>query len=363
MPRTEGPRPSLSSGISKQAFRSPQKDKRPAPPRQGAARRRAFPLCICRIHLDDLPRKGLQNNDAPAPLQSGRRGQSAAAQSATASMGWQLPSSCESSMMMPVPARECGGRPASLQLVQYRRRSGLSFFRDMPSAFDKFIFDTVQNARISWFFGQKLLAARVSRPVPPPPALRGRPMPDRQQILADLRALFAQDWHNIEQGYYAPPQDGLGNPFAAFVRTLDFFADLTAVEQRRRGGPEGRRLAGEKPGRYPRYYLQSFHFQSDGYLSAASAERYDHQVEVLFGGAAAAMRRQALVPLRTALQRRRSGQPVARLLDVACGTGGFLREVKRNFPRLSVTGLDLSSPYLEVAQRRLADWSRVSLVE
>src|SRR5205085_2754850 len=118
-------------------------------------------------------------------------------------------------------------------------------------------------------------------------------------------------------------------------------------------------LNGAPEGRYPRYYLQNFHFQSDGYLSEASAERYDHQVEVLFGGGAAAMRRQALVPLRAALLRRNREARAARLLDIGCGTGAFLSEVKRNHPRLAVSGLDLSAPYLAVAGRRLASWSRV----
>jgi ubiquinone/menaquinone biosynthesis C-methylase UbiE len=229
----------------------------------------------------------------------------------------------------------------------------------MPSALDKFIFNTAQNARVSWFFGQKLLAARLSRPVPLPPELRDRPMPDRRRLLADLRALFEQDWHNIEQGCYAPPEGGFGNPFAALARAADFFVDLAAVEERRHGRREGRRLAAPPPGRYPRYYLQNFHFQSDGYLSAASAERYDHQVEVLFGGAAAAMRRQALVPLKRALGGR---DREARLLDIGCGTGQFLREVKRNHPRLYVTGLDLSPHYLAVARRLLEPWSRTRLV-
>jgi ubiquinone/menaquinone biosynthesis C-methylase UbiE len=234
----------------------------------------------------------------------------------------------------------------------------------MPNALDKLSFTAAQTARIGWYFGQKLLAARLGRPVELPAPLRQRPMPGRQRILADLRALIEQDWCNIEAGFYAHPADNLGNPFEEIRRAIDFFADLREVEERRHGGREGRRLEHGSPSRYPRYYLQKFHFQSDGYLSDASAERYDHQVEVLFGGGAAAMRRQALVPLKTAL----AGLPVsgcraAHALDVGCGTGRFLREVKANYPRLHLTGLDLSPNYLAVARRELAAWSRVRFVE
>jgi ubiquinone/menaquinone biosynthesis C-methylase UbiE len=234
----------------------------------------------------------------------------------------------------------------------------------IPSNFNRLAFNTVQAARISWFFGQKLLAARLGRPMAVPEALRGRPMPDRQRLLADLRALIEQDWRNIEAGYYAPPADGLAHPLEEIGRALDFFADLRAVEERRHGARAERLLTEVPPGRYPRYYLQKFHFQSDGYLSGASAERYDHQVEVLFGGGAAAMRRQALVPLKGALALRPVvGRDAARLLDVACGTGRFLREVKANYPRLHVAGLDLSPHYLTVARRELEPWSRARLVE
>jgi ubiquinone/menaquinone biosynthesis C-methylase UbiE len=71
------------------------------------------------------------------------------------------------------------------------------------------------------------------------------------------------------------------------------------------------------------------------------------------------MRRQALVPLKAAVGRRDG----VRLLDVACGTGCFLREVKANHPRLRVTGLDLSPHYLAVARRKLQPWSRAWFVE
>jgi ubiquinone/menaquinone biosynthesis C-methylase UbiE len=232
----------------------------------------------------------------------------------------------------------------------------------MPGRFDKLAFDAAQMARIGWFFGQKLLAARLTRPVKLPPELRGKEMPDRRRLIADLWQLMERDWHNIAAGIYAMPEDLEGGAVAELRRAADFFADLGAVEARRHGGPAEILLPEPESQRYPRYYRRKFHFQSDGYLSEASAERYDHQVEVLFGGGAAAMRRQALVPLRAALLGLESAGP-ARLLDIGCGTGAFLREVKRNHPRLAVTGLDLSAPYLAVARRRLGDWSRVELIE
>ena len=34
--------------------------------------------------------------------------------------------------------------------------------------------------------------------------------------------------------------------------------------------------------RRPRYYMQNFHYQTDGWMSEGSAELYDFQVEVLF---------------------------------------------------------------------------------
>jgi ubiquinone/menaquinone biosynthesis C-methylase UbiE len=244
------------------------------------------------------------------------------------------------------------------------KRSGTTYLlRPMATQLEKLLYDTAQTARVSWFFGQKLLAARFSKPMSLPDRLKGRPMPDRRRILGDLRKLLERDWRNIEAGIYAAPEDWRGSPLAGIRSAVDFFADLGAVEARRHGDPRDSLLTLPDAARYPAYYRRHFHFQSDGYLSAASARRYDHQVEVLFGGGAAAMRRQALLPLRDALLERTDGPRSARLLDIACGTGAFLAEVKRNYPRLAVTGIDLSEPYLAVAKRRLADWSRVTLAE
>ena len=49
------------------------------------------------------------------------------------------------------------------------------------------------------------------------------------------------------------------------------------------------------------------------------------------------------------------------MVDIACGTGRFLTFVKHNYPRLHVTGIDLSAPYLTEARRQLRHWSRAAL--
>jgi ubiquinone/menaquinone biosynthesis C-methylase UbiE len=232
-------------------------------------------------------------------------------------------------------------------------------------------YGAAQGLRVAWYYGQKLAAARaqtarpsVTSPAPPQdrPA-RGKSrqrLPDRARILGDLARLLARDWRNIEAGLYRMPDDLIPAPRTEWRRSRRFFADLAAVDERRRANDHSEVTRQVPPGRYPRYYLQNFHFQTDGYLSRHSAELYDHQVEVLFGGGAAAMRRQALVPLRDAVAR--GGVRSARLLDLGCGTGRFLREIKTNYPTLAVTALDLSPFYLEEARRTLAPWSRSEFI-
>lgn len=222
-------------------------------------------------------------------------------------------------------------------------------------------YGAAQGMRVAWYYGQKLAAARAAPPPPKrQPARERRHLPGRAEILRDLARLLERDWRNIAAGHYRLPVDLVPNPLAEWRRSRRFFADLASVEARRRANDHSAVLRQNPTGGYPRYYLRNFHFQTDGYLSRHSAELYDHQVEVLFGGGAAAMRRQALVPLRAALAR--SGIRNARLLDIGCGTGRFLREVKSNYPTLAVTALDLSPFYLAEARRLLAPWSRSDFI-
>ncbi len=224
---------------------------------------------------------------------------------------------------------------------------------------DSLAFGAAQGVRFSWFFGQGWLAGRIVRPTPTPPELKAR-MPATRQLLQDLAGLIRRDYAHIAAGDYAQPEDMADNPIEAVRRARDFFRDLRVVDARRQ---EARHQeVGEiAPEGLPRYYLQNFHYQTDGWLSRASADRYDHQVEVLFMGAADAMRRQTLVPLGAEIAR--IGQRKAKLIDIACGTGRFLRMVKTNWPRLAVAGLDLSPFYLEKTRETLAPWSGVRTIE
>ena len=228
----------------------------------------------------------------------------------------------------------------------------------MASALERLAYHATQRLRVSWYSGQKWLSSRLTESVDAAPELRER-MPDRARVLADLRALLHQDWCNIDEGLYRLPEDPL-RPLAALRKAGRYFADLRQVDARRRSAANDEIFRAVGSGGYPRYFLQNFHYQTDGYLSRRSAELYDHQVEVLFGGGADAMRRQALVPLRRVLAER--GARRARLIDLACGTGRFLREVKCNYPRLAVTALDLSPYYLDEARRALAPWSRTNFI-
>ena len=160
-----------------------------------------------------------------------------------------------------------------------------------------------------------------------------------------------QDLANIEAGIYPLPADHDGFLLTAMRRSWLFFEDLPEIHRRRERRAYNEALNEETRGKRPRYYLQNFHFQSGGWMTDASAERYDTQVEVLLNGTANAMRRQALLPLHEALLGR--DQRKLSLLDLGCGTGRFLDFVKQTWPRLRTVGLDMSEAYIRHAKHHL----------
>lgn len=220
-----------------------------------------------------------------------------------------------------------------------------------------------QGARVAWYAGHYLALNRMRGPLVSPdekPVSIKGPIPKWQGIVARMRELFVQDWKNIEAGLYRAPE-GLMSPADAVTQSLRFFKDARKVDERRLSRRHSEVMSEDLRAHYPRYYLQNFHYQTDGWFSEKSAKLYDTQVEVLFSGTAGAMRRQALVPLAHALRGR--DQRKLHMLEVACGTGGFLAEVASNYPRLNVTGLDLSPAYIAKARAELGRRRNVSLIE
>lgn len=244
-------------------------------------------------------------------------------------------------------------------VMQFRPTTRRRKWRGPARAAAGLAYGVSQAARTVWFSGHYLLAARLAPPMDaPPPA---GPLPGWGLIMADLRELYRRDWSNIVRGRYPMPDDLIPDPAALLRQSGRFLNDLPAVNQRRRGRADRRPPAGEDDDRYPDYYLQNFHHQSDGWLSAESAKRYDYQVEILFTGGADAMRRQALPPISAYLAEQ--ARPNAAVLDIGCGAGRFLREVDRSFPGLDLIGLDLSRPYLEQARRTLRRRPDARLIE
>ncbi|CAN5371804.1 class I SAM-dependent methyltransferase [soil metagenome] len=161
---------------------------------------------------------------------------------------------------------------------------------------------------------------------------------------------FDKDAADVAAGFYPPMEDGPRNPAAAFRSALDVIADARSVDQRRRRG-DGVEVRQEPESEgYPTYYRQNFHYQSGGWFTDASAKRYEAQVEALFSGAAGAMRRRALSLL--AQHWRGQDQRGMKLVDIACGSGSFLCDLKGAFPRAAIGGLDLSRAYLAAARSR-----------
>lgn len=185
-------------------------------------------------------------------------------------------------------------------------------------------------------------------------------VPDKPTLLAlrrELDRLIEADWQNVEQGHY--PASLLEWPLTEYLKsTPEFLADLPRIVLRRKQEAFEQLPDDHDPHRFPDYYRRTFHWQTDGWLSARSARVYDLQVELLFHGTADLMRRMVLPPLTQPLKDVR----LPRVLDIACGTGSFLKQVHAVLPGARLYGVDLSPHYIAHARQSLTDIPDVALL-
>lgn len=237
----------------------------------------------------------------------------------------------------------------------------------MADTLTKLAYQTFQDGKNYFSLGHKAIAMRLQE-VFRPNLRQGVDFkfltPEFLEDLAHRRnELLQKDWEDAEAGTYSKSLL-FDNPWVDFVQYYPaIWFDLPQIWQRVEAKDTQSFDQAIDVSRFPRYYRQNFHNQTDGYLSDLSASLYDTQVELLFGGTADAMRRRILAPLKCALDALRSAQSAApsdlvspmRVLDIACGTGRTLKMLRQVFPEASLFGIDLSPAYLKKANQTLAE--------
>ncbi len=188
-----------------------------------------------------------------------------------------------------------------------------------------------------------------------------------RQILDALKQCLDHDAQQFAEGKYPLAMLTPESPIEHWLRVGRLLGDGLRLQRQKKKGrttefsDQARDFADE----LPRYYRRNFHFQKDGYLSEESADLYEHQVEILFGGAADAMRRMILEPLIECFGGRSDagdGRGL-RILEIGAGTGRTSRMIRLLYPKAHLTVTELSDPYLKRARRRLASADRLDFVQ
>lgn len=227
----------------------------------------------------------------------------------------------------------------------------------MAETLTKIAYQSLQQGKTYFGLAHKTLSTQLMNLLAPNAKQPTEPLsPETLRIIQErLNALIDRDWLDAEQGVY-PSTLLFDNPWEDFFRFYPLmWLDMPNIwervsEKRYQDFPSEIRTEG-----YPGYYVQNFHHQTGGYLSDFSASLYDLQVEILFNGSADAMRRRVLLPLKRGLDVFDVPSHQLRVLDVACGTGRTLRQIRGMLPDASLYGVDLSPAYLRKANQQLSE--------
>ena len=230
----------------------------------------------------------------------------------------------------------------------------------VPEPITRFAYQGFQESKKVFGFVHKVVSDRLTSTVIPEQSSKSQPLDPviLEKLQVKLKALEEKDWQDAREGVY-PSSLLFDNPWSDFFRYYpEVWLDMFKIWPRLKKKEFQTFDATIDKAGYPEYYLQNFHYQTDGYLSDMSANLYDLQVEILFNGAADAMRRRILAPLKQGLQAFADVSPQQiKVLDIACGTGRTLRMLRGTLPKASLYGTDLSPAYLRKANQLLLEIS------
>jgi ubiquinone/menaquinone biosynthesis C-methylase UbiE len=227
----------------------------------------------------------------------------------------------------------------------------------IPDSIAKVAYQSFQESKKIFGFVHKQISDRLTNTFVPEQKQKSQPLDSATlaKLQQRLKILEEIDWQDARNGVY-PIGLLFDNPWQDFLRYYpEVWLDMPKIWSRLQNR-EYQVFSPEIDRRdYPNYYLQNFHYQTDGYLSDLSANLYDLQVEILFNGAADAMRRRILAPLNKGLSSFDLPSPQKKVLDVACGTGRTLRMIRGALPEIALFGTDLSPAYLRKANQLLSE--------
>jgi ubiquinone/menaquinone biosynthesis C-methylase UbiE len=227
----------------------------------------------------------------------------------------------------------------------------------MSDTLTKLTYQTFQQGKNYFGLAHKILSTRLMNIISPTQQ-QTKPIPTELLVKVQQRLnnLLEVDWQDAERGVY-PTSLLFDNPWEDFFRYYPaVWLDLPQIWERANQKKYQEFSSNVDIEGYPSYYVQNFHHQTDGYLSDYSANLYDLQVEILFGGSADAMRRRILAPLKEGLKVFSDVSPrQIRVLDVACGTGRTLKSIRAALSQASLYGTDLSPAYLRKAIELLSE--------
>eukprot|EP01024_Parvocaulis_polyphysoides_P034659 TRINITY_DN306_c1_g1_i4.p1 TRINITY_DN306_c1_g1~~TRINITY_DN306_c1_g1_i4.p1 ORF type:complete len:508 (+),score=73.91 TRINITY_DN306_c1_g1_i4:96-1619(+) len=177
---------------------------------------------------------------------------------------------------------------------------------------------------------------------------------------AEAMVAYKQDLKNIQQGLYklpwdmTTPQHHQYDPEFVVKNSIDLVKE--SVKILTRSGNANQQPLWLDSNLYPDYYKNTFHYQTDGWMSSKSAQIYEASTETVFFGRQDVMLRHTLIPIRNWLKNNKKQLKNMHALEVAAGTGRFATFFKDNYPDIHLTVSELSPFYLEQARKNMDEW-------